>query len=79
MKKEKSEQNSIVVKARNKLNGWHMTDFIIDIFGESISEYLKKLNAVAEGRYELDDYDMQVLTIAMEQSTGDGKLSPINK
>jgi len=28
---------------------------------------VQKLNAASEGRYELDDYDMQVLAIAMEQ------------
>lgn len=42
-------------------------DICIDIFGESMTEYLQKLNAASLGRYELDDYDMQVLAIAMEQ------------
>ena len=42
-------------------------DIIIDIFSESMTKYVQKLNAASEGRYELDDYDMQVLAIAMEQ------------
>jgi len=42
-------------------------DITIDIFSESMSQYVQKLNAAADGRYELDNYDMQVLSIAMEQ------------
>jgi hypothetical protein len=42
-------------------------DIMIDIFSESMMEYLQKLNKASAGRYELDDYDMQVLAIAMEQ------------
>ena len=42
-------------------------DITIDIFCESMSEYLQKLNAASKGRYELDDYDMCVISIAMEQ------------
>lgn len=42
-------------------------DITIDIFSESMTQYLHKLNAASKGRYELDDYDMQVLAIAMEQ------------
>jgi len=42
-------------------------DIMIDIFSESMTEYLQKLNKASAGRYELDDYDMQVLAIAMEQ------------
>lgn len=42
-------------------------DIMIDIFSESMTEYLQKLNKASAGRYELDDYDLQVLAIAMEQ------------
>ena len=42
-------------------------DITIDIFSESMMQYLQKLNAASEGRYELDDYDLQVLAIVMEQ------------
>ena len=42
-------------------------DIKIDIFGESIAEYVQKLNKASTGRYELDNYDRQVLIIAMEQ------------
>lgn len=42
-------------------------DITIDIFGESIAEYVQKLNKASTGRYELDNYDRQVLAIAMEQ------------
>ena len=42
-------------------------DITIDIFSESMTEYLQKLDKASVGRYELDDYDMQVLEIAMEQ------------
>ena len=42
-------------------------DIKIDIFGESIAEYVQKLNKASKGRYELDNYDQQVLAIAMEQ------------
>jgi len=42
-------------------------DITIDIFGESIAEYVQKLNKASAGRYELDNYDRQVLAIAMEQ------------
>lgn len=45
----------------------HTEDIIIDIFSESMAQYLQKLNAAADGHYELDDYDMQVISIAMEQ------------
>jgi hypothetical protein len=40
---------------------------MIDIFSESMTEYLQKLNKASAGRYELDDYDLQVLAIALEQ------------
>jgi hypothetical protein len=42
-------------------------DIMIDIFSESMTEYLQKLNKASAGRYELDDYDLQVLAIALEQ------------
>lgn len=42
-------------------------DITIDIFCESMNDYLKKLDAALEGRYELDDYDMQVISIAISQ------------
>lgn len=42
-------------------------DVTIDIFCESMNDYLKKLNAALAGRYELDDYDMQVISVAMSQ------------
>ena len=45
----------------------HTEDITIDIFSESMTQYLQKLNAASEGRYELDNYDMQVLAIAMDQ------------
>jgi hypothetical protein len=77
MKKGKIKKYLIYVKSGNKLNGWQKEEFIIDIFGESINEYLKKLNAVAEGRYELDDYDRQVLNIVMEQYAATDKSSQI--
>jgi hypothetical protein len=55
----------------NNLNKFHSNtlteDITIDIFCESMTEYLQKLNAASVGRYELDDYDLKVLSIAMEQ------------
>ena len=55
----------------NNLNKSHIKnltkDMTIDIFSESMTQYLQKLNAAADGRYELDDYDMQVIAIAMDQ------------
>lgn len=39
----------------------------IDIFGENATDYLQKLTAASKGRYELDDYDHQVISLAMEQ------------
>jgi hypothetical protein len=42
-------------------------DIVIDIFKESLNEYVRKLNAAAKGKYELDDYDMQVIAVAMDQ------------
>ena len=55
----------------NNLNKSHIKnltkDITIDIFSESMTQYLQKLNAAADGRYELDDYDMQVIAIAMDQ------------
>ena len=55
----------------NNLNKSHIKnltkDINIDIFSESMTQYLQKLNAAADGRYELDDYDMQVIAIAMDQ------------
>ena len=42
-------------------------DVVIDIFQESMTDYLDKLNAASKGRYELDDYDMQVLSVALDQ------------
>lgn len=48
-------------------NNTRTEDIKIDIFSESMTKYLQKLNAASEGHYELDNYDMQVLSIAMEQ------------
>jgi len=42
-------------------------DVTIAIFSESLNDYVAKLNRAAQGRYELDDYDMQVIAVAMEQ------------
>ena len=42
-------------------------DITVDIFSESMTHYLQKLNAAADGRYELDNYDKQVIAIALEQ------------
>lgn len=42
-------------------------DITIDIFCESMNDYLKKLDAALKGCYELDDYDMQVISIAISQ------------
>lgn len=39
----------------------------IDVFGENATDYLRKLTAASKGRYELDNYDLQVISIAMEQ------------
>lgn len=41
-------------------------DILVDIFCESMDIYLQKLNNTFAGRYELDDYDAQVLSIVME-------------
>jgi hypothetical protein len=52
----------------NKLQRHAKTeDLSIDIFSESLTDYLQKLNAASKGRYELDDYDMHVISIAMDQ------------
>ena len=42
-------------------------DITIDIFCESMNDYIKKIDAALKGRYELDDYDMQVISIAISQ------------
>jgi len=42
-------------------------DITIDIFSESLLQYLHKLHAASKGRYELDYYDLQVIAIAMDQ------------
>ena len=42
-------------------------DIIIDIFCESMNDYIKKIDAALNGRYELDNYDMQVISIAISQ------------
>ena len=42
-------------------------DITIDIFCESMNDYIKKLDAALKGCYELDDYDMQVISIAISQ------------
>ena len=42
-------------------------DISIDIFCKSMSDYIQKLDAASKGRYELDDYDLQVINIAMDQ------------
>ena len=47
--------------------GAESEDIWIDIFCESMVDYLQKLDNAAKGRYELDDYDLQVINIAMDQ------------
>ena len=42
-------------------------DITIDIFCESMNDYIKKIDAALNGRYELDNYDMQVISIAISQ------------
>ena len=61
------EDHSVVKSLKNLINGTRPEDISIDIFGESMTDYIQKLNAASAGRYELDDYDMQVIAIAMEQ------------
>ena len=62
------EQDQVTTTSLNKLTKLaEPKDITIDIFCESMSEYLKKLNAASIGRYELDDYDMSVISIAMDQ------------
>ncbi len=53
---------------KNKISNF-MEDVSIDIFHENIAEYLHKLKAASLGRYELDDYDLQVISIALEQNS----------
>lgn len=63
-----SEQDYVTTTSLNKLTKRaEPSDISIDIFCESMSEYLQKLNAASIGRYELDDYDMSVISIAMDQ------------
>lgn len=59
--------NNVNRAGLNKQVEINTEDIIIDIFSESMTKYVQKLNAASRGRYELDDYDMQVLAIAMEQ------------
>ena len=62
------EQDHVTATSLNKLTkSAEPADITIDIFCESMSEYLQKLNAASTGRYELDDYDMSVISIAMGQ------------
>lgn len=63
-----AKQDRYLAKSLNKLiKGAGSEDIAIDIFCESMTDYLKKLNAVATGCYELDNYDLQVIGIAIEQ------------
>ena len=62
------EQDQVTTISLNKqADRAESKDITIDIFSESMSEYLQKLNAASIGRYELDDYDMHVISIAMDQ------------
>lgn len=67
MKTKKIEEYQVDAENGEKIKHSNMGDFMIDIFYESMTDYLHKLNEAAEGRYELDDYDMQVLAIVMDQ------------
>lgn len=68
MKNIAVEQENNLTKNLDKLTkGAGSEDISIDIFCESMVDYLEKLNAASAGRYELDDYDMQVISIAMDQ------------
>ena len=61
------EQEPITATSLNKLRKCaEPEDITIDIFCESMNEYLQKLNEASFGRYELDDYDMHVISIAMD-------------
>jgi len=61
------EQNHAPATSFNKLTKHaDPEDITIDIFCESMNEYLQKLNEASFGRYELDDYDMHVISIAMD-------------
>ena len=45
----------------------NLEDITIDIFHEDLMVYLQKLLDANIGRYELDNYDWQVINIAMDQ------------
>lgn len=68
MKNNGSIQNKHMVKSLNaiRLRGKSEEEYI-DIFRERMSDYLRKVKAAAKGSYELDDYDLQVITVAMDQ------------
>lgn len=62
------EQDQIEYKNLNNITKRaESEDISIDIFCESMTDYLQKLNAASKGKYELDDYDMQVISIALDQ------------
>jgi len=44
-----------------------VNDVAIDIFRESMYEYTSKLIRATDGRYDLDEYDKQVILIALGQ------------
>jgi hypothetical protein len=68
MKNSRFNQSEEKVKSLNAihLRGKSEEEYI-DIFRERMSDYLRKIKAASRGSYELDDYDLQVITVAMEQ------------
>ncbi len=41
-------------------------DIYVEVFKESMHEYIHKLIKASEGNYDLDDYDKQVILMAFD-------------
>lgn len=67
MKINRTEKSQILNESGKKVEFDLKSDFKIEIFCESMKEYFHKINEAAKGRYELDDYDKQVISLAMDQ------------
>ena len=52
------------------INHSESKDITIDIFLESMQEFLGRLYRASSGNYDLDFYDAQVLNVAMDQCPG---------
>lgn len=65
MMEEHVGMHNPVGKPENKVS--KTNTIMIDIFRENLDDYIPKLYRAADGQYELDHYDRQVLALAREQ------------